>query len=133
LVLGEYLENTSTLLPRLGTERLFLFGDMKRLLQGTEFQTAEELLDGVVQILVDIPFETLMTTFHEWLQKLQARIDCDGEYVEYTFFDSKNFSRISTGNRDAKECVEHPVFYVHRIGISEKGNVLGAVNSYQRK
>jgi hypothetical protein len=71
---------------------------VKRLLQGTEFQTAEELLDGVVRILVDIPLEALMATFHEWLKRLQACIDGDGEYVEYPFFDSKNFSRISTGN-----------------------------------
>jgi hypothetical protein len=67
-------------------------------LQGTEFQTVKELLDGVVRILADIPLETLMATFHEWLQRLQACIDGDGEYVEEIFFDSKNISRISTGN-----------------------------------
>jgi hypothetical protein len=55
---------------------------VKRLLPGTEFQTAEELLDGVVRILTDIPLETLMATFHESLQRLQACIDGDGEYVE---------------------------------------------------
>jgi hypothetical protein len=43
----------------------FLFGHVKRLLQWIEFQTAEELLDGVVRILADIPPETLMATFHE--------------------------------------------------------------------
>jgi hypothetical protein len=52
------------------------------LLQATEFRTAEELLDGVVRILADIPLETLMATFHEWLQRLQACVDGDGEYVE---------------------------------------------------
>jgi hypothetical protein len=55
---------------------------MKRLFQGTEFQTAEEFLDGVVRILADIPLETLMATFHEWLQMLQACIDGDREYME---------------------------------------------------
>jgi hypothetical protein len=55
---------------------------MKRLLQGTEFQTAEEVLNGVVRILADIPLETLMATFHEWLQRLQACVDGDGEYVK---------------------------------------------------
>jgi hypothetical protein len=39
-----------------------------------------------------------MATFHEWLQRPQACIDGDGEYVESIFFDSKNFNRISTGN-----------------------------------
>jgi hypothetical protein len=60
----------------------FLFGRVKGLLQRTEFQTAEELLDGVGRILADIPLETLMATFHEWLQRLQACIDGDEEYVE---------------------------------------------------
>jgi hypothetical protein len=45
-------------------------------------QTAEEFLDGMVQILADIPLETSMATFHEWLQRLQACIDGDREYVE---------------------------------------------------
>jgi hypothetical protein len=71
----QYLEDnnlkkctTSTLLPRL--------------LQGTESQAVEELLDGVVRILAGIPLETLMSTCHEWLQRLQACIDGDREYVE---------------------------------------------------
>jgi hypothetical protein len=55
---------------------------VKKLLQRTEFQTAEELLDGVARILTDLPFETLMTTFHEWLQRLQTCIEDDGEYGE---------------------------------------------------
>jgi hypothetical protein len=38
---------------------------LPRLLQGTEFRIAEELLDRVVRILADIPLETLMATFHE--------------------------------------------------------------------
>jgi hypothetical protein len=42
------------------------------LLQETEFQTAKQLLDGVIRLLVNIPLETLMATFHEWLQRLQA-------------------------------------------------------------
>jgi hypothetical protein len=68
--------------PDLALNDFFLFGHVKRLLQGTEFQTAEEFLDGVVRILADIPLETLMATFHEWFQRLQACIDGDGEYVE---------------------------------------------------
>jgi transposase len=68
--------------PDLAPSDFFLFGHMKRLLQGTEFQTAEEFLDEVVRTLADIPLETLMATFHEWLQRLQACIDGDGEYME---------------------------------------------------
>jgi hypothetical protein len=52
----------------------FLFGHVKRLLQGTEFQTAKEFVDVAVRILADIPLETLMDTFHGGLQRLQACI-----------------------------------------------------------
>jgi hypothetical protein len=55
---------------------------VERLLQGREFQSAEELLDEVVRILADIPLETLMATFHQRLQRPQACIDGDTEYVE---------------------------------------------------
>jgi hypothetical protein len=47
---------------------------LPKLLQATEFQTPEELLDAVVRILTDIPLETLMAIFHEWLQRLQAAL-----------------------------------------------------------
>jgi hypothetical protein len=36
----------------------------------------------MVPILADITFETLMAIFHEWLQRLQACIDGDGEHAE---------------------------------------------------
>jgi hypothetical protein len=52
------------------------------MVQETEFQTAEELLEAVVQILSDIPLETLMVIFHQWMERLQACIDGHGEYVE---------------------------------------------------
>jgi hypothetical protein len=68
--------------PDLAPSGFCLFGHVIRLLQGTEFQTAKELLDAVIRILADIPLETLMATFHEWLQGLQVCIDGDGEYVE---------------------------------------------------
>jgi hypothetical protein len=38
---------------------------VKKLLQGTEFQTAEELLDEVLRILADIPLKTVMATSRE--------------------------------------------------------------------
>jgi hypothetical protein len=41
-----------------------LFDHVRRVLQGTEFQTAEGLPEAVVQILSDIPLERLMATFH---------------------------------------------------------------------
>jgi hypothetical protein len=44
---------------------LFLFGYVKRALQGSEFQTVEEFLAVVAGILNEIPTETLISTFHE--------------------------------------------------------------------
>jgi hypothetical protein len=42
---------TSTLLPGPNAGRLFLFVHVKRMLQGTEFQNAEEPLEAVIQIV----------------------------------------------------------------------------------
>jgi hypothetical protein len=52
----------------------------QRMFQGTEFQNTEEFREAVVQILSDIPLETLMVTFRQWMERLQARIDGHGEY-----------------------------------------------------
>jgi hypothetical protein len=41
----------------------------------------DELLAAVVGILNAIPIETLISTFHEWIRRLQTCIDTDGEYV----------------------------------------------------
>jgi hypothetical protein len=60
----------------------FLVGHVKRMLQGTEFQTPEELLQAVVQILSDITLETLMAAFHQWMERLQVCIDGYEEYME---------------------------------------------------
>jgi histone-lysine N-methyltransferase SETMAR len=60
----------------------FLFDYVERALQGSEFQTVEELLASVVGILNAIPTETLMSTFHEWIRRPQTCIDTDREYVE---------------------------------------------------
>jgi transposase len=68
--------------PDLAPSNFFLFGYVKRALQGSEFQTVEELLAAVVGILHAIPTETLISTFHEWIRRLQTCIGIDGEYVE---------------------------------------------------
>jgi hypothetical protein len=52
------------------------------MLQGTEFQTAEELLEAGVQILSDIPLETLMAIFYQWMERVRACVDGCGEDVE---------------------------------------------------
>jgi hypothetical protein len=59
----------------------FLFGCIKRALQGSGFQTVEELLGAGGGILNAIPIETLISTFEEWIRRLQTYIDTDGEYA----------------------------------------------------
>jgi transposase len=68
--------------PDLAPSDFFLFGYIKRALQGSEFQSVEELLAAVAGILNAIATETLISTFHKWIKRLQICIDTDGEYVE---------------------------------------------------
>jgi hypothetical protein len=68
--------------PDLAPSDFFLFGYVRRALQGSEFQTVEEPLAAVVGILNATPTKTLISTFHEWIRRLQTCIDTDGEYVE---------------------------------------------------
>jgi hypothetical protein len=68
--------------PDLTPIDFFLFDHVKRTLQEAEFQSPDELLDSVVQIVTYIPPDTLMATFHSWMDRLQACIDGGGEYVE---------------------------------------------------
>jgi hypothetical protein len=68
--------------PHQAPRDFFLFGYVKRALQGSEFQTVEGLLAALVGIWNAIPTETLISTFHEWIRRLQTCIDPDGEYIE---------------------------------------------------
>jgi hypothetical protein len=79
---GLRTEQHSPYSPDLAPSDFFLFGYVKSALQESEFQTVEKLLAAPVGILNVIPTETLIRTFHEWIRRLQACIDTDGEYVE---------------------------------------------------
>jgi hypothetical protein len=68
--------------PDLAPSDCFLFDHLKKTLQGSEFDNAEELLDAKVKILSAISLETLLATFHQWMERLQACVDGEGEYVE---------------------------------------------------
>jgi hypothetical protein len=86
----------------LAASDLFLFGDVERLLQGAEFATAEEPLGSVVKIPSGIRGEIFIATFRQWMERLQACIDCGGEYVESTVFFANNLleSQRETEMRD---------------------------------
>jgi bifunctional pyridoxal-dependent enzyme with beta-cystathionase and maltose regulon repressor activities len=68
--------------PDLAPGNFFLSDDVKRALGESEFQTVEELLAAVVANLNAIPTETLISTFHQWIRRLQTCLDTNRQYVE---------------------------------------------------
>jgi hypothetical protein len=68
--------------PDLAPSDFFLFGHVKTALRGTVFDSVEGMLEAVTTILRGIPAETLLATFHQWMDRLQTCIDIGGDYVE---------------------------------------------------
>jgi hypothetical protein len=48
---------------------------------GNRAETPSELLVRIRVILAEIPREFLNTVFLEWMERLQKRVQVDGEYV----------------------------------------------------
>jgi hypothetical protein len=46
------------------------------------FKSAEQLLDGMINIMTAIQSKTLLSIFHQWMDRFQICIDGDGEYIE---------------------------------------------------
>jgi transposase len=68
--------------PDLAPSDFFLFGYLKEKMKGESFTSNDELLERVIQILNDIPPETLTKVFDEWIDRLQACINANGDYFE---------------------------------------------------
>ena len=66
--------------PDLAPCDFFLFGYIKTKLIGSEFATKDEALEKINAILKEIPKETLISTFYEWMRRLEEVIDSNGEY-----------------------------------------------------
>jgi hypothetical protein len=49
---------------------------------GTKFGSAEEILQGIAQIVHSIPRCELDSVFREWERRLERCITVDGDYVE---------------------------------------------------
>jgi hypothetical protein len=49
---------------------------------GYRTETPSELLVRIRIILAEIPRETLNSVFLEWMERLQKRMQVNGEYVE---------------------------------------------------
>jgi hypothetical protein len=46
------------------------------------FKSAKKLLDGMISIMTAIQTKTLLSIFHQWMNRFQTCIDGDGEYIE---------------------------------------------------
>jgi hypothetical protein len=67
--------------PDLAHSDFFLFGYVKGKLMGYRAEIRSELLVRIRVILAEIPRETLNAAFLEWMERLQKRVQVDGEYV----------------------------------------------------
>ena len=68
--------------PDLAPSDFYLFGYIKGLLAGRSFNSAEELLSAVDEILSEISETTLMRVFKEWEERLKQVIELNGDYIE---------------------------------------------------
>jgi histone-lysine N-methyltransferase SETMAR len=68
--------------PDLAPTDSFLFGDVKRQLNGYSFNSAVDLLTAVHHILDGYDRSTLISVFEEWMRRLRQCIDAEREYVE---------------------------------------------------
>jgi hypothetical protein len=59
-----------------------LFGYVKHELQGHEFTEGAEFVSAISEIMNQIPTDTLVDVFDDWIRRLQRCIDVSGEYVE---------------------------------------------------
>ena len=67
--------------PDLAPSDFFLFGYIKKKLEGHSFSTKEELLEEVKTILANISIDQLKSVFNEWERRLKIVIHTDGEYI----------------------------------------------------
>ena len=68
--------------PDIAPSDFYLFGYIKGLLAGKEFDSPEQLLSDVTQILEEIPTITLLKVFQQWESRLIHVIDSNGDYIE---------------------------------------------------
>jgi transposase len=68
--------------PDIAPSDFYLFGNVKRKLEGLMAETPEELFDNVISILLEIPLEELHRVFNEWVRRVEAVIDANGDYIE---------------------------------------------------
>lgn len=67
--------------PDLALSDFFLFGLLKKLLEGKSFDYENKLFEEVSNILYSIPKEYFSKALEEWMNRLQEVINTHGEYI----------------------------------------------------
>ena len=68
--------------PDLAPSDFFLFGYLKKMLEGKNFESDEDLFAEACKLLREIPVTTLRKVYHEWIIRLQRCIQLNGDFVE---------------------------------------------------
>jgi hypothetical protein len=68
--------------PDLAPCDFFLFGYLKKELQGMNFRSGNQVISAVGDILANIRIDMLSRVFDEWIQRLHGCIANEGEYAE---------------------------------------------------
>ena len=68
--------------PDLAPCDFFLFGYLKMMLEGQNFESDEDLVIEVHRIFQSIPQSTLIRVYTEWMQRCKKCIENNGEYIE---------------------------------------------------
>ena len=67
--------------PDIAPSDFFLFGYVKKLLEGTRFESPQVLYSAIVEILSEISPDILNSVFLKWEEKLQGVIGANGNYL----------------------------------------------------
>jgi hypothetical protein len=68
--------------PDLAPSDFYLFGYVNHQFQGHEYTEGAKLVSGISEIVNQIPTDTLVDVFDDWMRRLQRYNDISGEYVE---------------------------------------------------
>ena len=67
--------------PDLAPSDFYLFGEIKRRLVGKEITNSEQLLCAIQAVTKEIPKETLVEVYNEWIERLVTVSESHGDYL----------------------------------------------------
>ena len=68
--------------PEIAPSDFYLFGYIKKMLQGHSYDTPDDLLSAITEILNNISPDALVKVFLNWHERLKQLIDKNGDYIE---------------------------------------------------